>query len=271
MFLSDSGVFTSTDYACFDAEATRRYEGLDSQIVAIFDDRELEAWSIPAVISHDVLHRCGYFESFPDQVLTLATLAEPCLATVAKSGTVDEEAKFSPTQCYLTPAACLHIYPMLEARPSVGDSTITLRARVFRHEGAAHEQLVRLVDYSVREFVFVGSRKHVRASLEQAMQGALQLGERLGLAPKLVPASDNFYPTRLNQTKARLQRGGRRKHELVVEIGGQAIAIASFNDHDLHFSEAFGFADERSVVTGCSGFGLERWIAALLARADDGA
>ena len=48
---------------------------------------------------------------------------------------------------------------------------------------------------------------------------------------------------------------------------GRPLAIASFNDHELFFGDAFGIslADGMPAWTGCVAFGLERWLLAVLA------
>ena len=44
---------------------------------------------------------------------------------------------------------------------------------------------------------------------------------------------------------------------------GKELALASFNYHGFHFSMAFDFAKNGTIVTGCVGFGLDRWIDVL--------
>jgi len=52
-----------------------------------------------------------------------------------------------------------------------------------------------------------------------------------------------------------------------VPLGeGDTLAIASFNDHETFFGEAYGIrlADGAPASTGCVAFGLERWLLAFL-------
>ena len=249
-------------YACFDQDDARRFETFDGDFLWFFESDAPEHIAIPAVISGELLCRCGYFSAFPDQIMALAALGEDHLGDVADSNRVRAD-QFRPMAQYLTPAACLHFYPMLAQRNLPPAMALTTRARVFRRETRTGPALTRLWDFTVREFVFVGSVEHVKARLEHAHEAALDYASGLFSDVSLEIASDHFYPTAMNRAKARMQRGNSRKVELVARFGDLTVALASFNFHDLHFSGAFGFDDARRVVTGCAGFGLERWIGAL--------
>jgi hypothetical protein len=81
--------------------------------------------------------------------------------------------------------------------------------------------------------------------------------------PALVVAQDDFFPSIRNHAKARVQEGNASKHELTADIAGTRVALASFNYHHRHFSTEFAFDADGIVVSGCAGFGLERWLAAM--------
>jgi hypothetical protein len=80
-------------------------------------------------------------------------------------------------------------------------------------------------------------------------------------------ASDPFFaPT--SRGRAALQRIKGLKHELALQFpDGRSLAIASFNDHESFFGEAFDIklpsGDHAS--SGCVAFGIERWLLAVLA------
>ncbi len=249
-------------YACFDQTAAKKFESLDADFLNFFDPDSLEHIVIPAVISGDVLCRCGYFTSFPDQILALGSVTEDQLGKVAETGKVTSD-QFVPQDWYLTPAACLHFYPMLARRAARLPTALTTRARVFRRENRQTAPLTRLWDFTVREFVFVGPQEQVRERLAHVKTAALDYARALFSDVSLQVAQDSFYPTPTNNAKVRLQRGNARKFELIARFGDRTIALASFNFHDLHFSGAFGFDHNRTIQTGCAGLGLERWLGAL--------
>ncbi len=57
------------------------------------------------------------------------------------------------------------------------------------------------------------------------------------------------------------------KDELTVDLGdGPPLAIASFNDHEAFFGDAFAIrTPSGAAASGCVAFGLERWLLAVLA------
>ena len=74
-----------------------------------------------------------------------------------------------------------------------------------------------------------------------------------------------FAPTARGQ--AALQRIKGLKHELEFRFPDmRPLAIASFNDHEVFFGEAFGIslADGTPAWSGCVAFGIERWLLAIL-------
>lgn len=218
-------------------------------------------YHIPALIEQAVLEKCGYFSSFP-QHLTAAAYANPNIyQQVTDEKKITNETAVLSSQ-YLTPAACLHIYPMLEGE-QIEAKVVTTKARVYRYEDANFNGTTRLWDFTVREIVFIGNKDFVIEMLQNMKSTALEYAVAIGLPAKIVSATDNFYPTKRNSVKQKLQISNSMKFELIVSIDGNDVAIASFNFHESHFSKPFNFDQCGEVVTGCVGFGLERWVEAL--------
>ena len=63
-----------------------------------------------------------------------------------------------------------------------------------------------------------------------------------------------------NEIKRKIQVLENRKFEMIVNIDNELISIGSLNFHGTHFSKAFDFDNNGSIVTGCIGIGLERWV-----------
>ena len=81
---------------------------------------------------------------------------------------------------------------------------------------------------------------------------------------KLVQSSDVFFSCKRNEIKKKLQLANEKKFEVIIPIDGEDVAVASFNFHGNHFSMPFHFDQKGSIVSGCVGFGLERWLLAKL-------
>ncbi len=248
-------------YICYDEKNTR----LMNQVDSYFKDQAVrlgaEEYHIPAMIDQSVLARCGYFSSFP-QHLTVAGHAKPeTYEEVANKNQLSKDTVEVSDQ-YFTPAACLHFYPMFENQ-DIEQKVLTTRARVYRYEDKRFNGSTRLWDFTVREIVFMGSADFVKENLVKVKEITLEYTKAIGLPAEICPASDNFYPIKRNLLKKKLQAANSLKDELVIKIGDNEVAAASFNFHDTHFSKPFHFDKEGGIVSGCVGFGLERWIAAL--------
>lgn len=248
-------------YKTFDSINANNLKILDKFFEKVAEKYGAEYYHIPAMIDADVLKKCGYLSSFPHH-LTLASYIDPKqYDELAIEGKMDAS-YVRNSNMYFTPSACLHFYPMLEGK-KIDKKVITTRARVYRYEENRFDGNCRLWDFTVREIVFVGENKFVIESLKSFEEITIKLIEKIGLAGSIVRSHDYFYPSVQNNFKSRLQFSNSLKNELRVTINQKEVAIASFNTHGYHFSKPFNFDNSGTTVSGCVGYGLERWIAAL--------
>jgi len=248
-------------YAVLDERKTQFLKQVDEYFRNVTLTMGAEEIHIPSLLNLDVLRRCGYLESFPHH-LTIPTYLKKAEFDRSDKNVEIDNSRIEVSDRCLTPAACLHIYPYLEGK-KIRDKIITTRASVYRHEDEAYDEKVRLWNFHVREIVFVGSRQFVKGKLEEFSAISLSYAKKIGVDAHLIDAHDNFHPTKRNDIKKRLQEQNFVKKELSVSIRGNNAAIASFNYHDTHFSAPFNFSENSRIVTGCVGFGLERWVAAI--------
>lgn len=248
-------------YVCYDDVNTRLMNIIDNK----FRDLALEIgaleYHVPALIDYKTLKKCGYFSSFP-QHLTVASYVNPAMyERVVDEGVATCDTVILSDQ-YFTPAACLHIYPMLEGK-SFDSRVITTKARVYRYEDMNFNGETRIWDFTVREIVVIGGRAFVEEKIQYVKDKTVEYANSIMLPTKVVPATDCFYPSKKNIIKQKLQSSNSLKCELTVSINDNDVALSSFNLHDFHFSKPFNFDNDNKIVTGCVGYGLERWIAAL--------
>lgn len=250
-------------YTCFYTEGSRLITFLDDKFRSFIDDSDYDEFHIPALIDGDVLEKCGYFASFPHHLTVAAFIRSECYEDVINERIVKNE-YLETSNKYFTPAACLHIYPMLDGNEQMHNKIITTKARVYRFEEEKFKDLTRLWDFTVREIVFVGDREYVENMLRVIRGKALVFAESISRDARLASASDCFYPSKKNIIQSRIQKVNSLKLELTIPIRDEKVAIASFNFHGTHFSRPFNFDNKGQIVTGCVGFGLERWFAACL-------
>ncbi len=169
----------------------------------------------------------------------------------------------------LSPAACFHCYMDLEGSRLSESTIITTRQNVFRNEGRLNwDDFGRLRDYEVRELVFVGNSEFVERCRSAVIEQAVAFLSEVGLSFRLCAAHDPFVVPAMQKFK-KIQHEERSKYELQLECKpNQYLAAASFNIHGKAFTDPFDIKvnNEELSVTGCVGFGLERWVLAALSQ-----
>lgn len=248
-------------YVCYYDKYEKVYADLDALFKGFLDGMEYRNFNIPAMIDGEVLQKCGYFESFPDQISAVACIKDESVEEIMNGEKIDES-HIALHNKYLTPSACLHIYPMFDRKNIEKNEVITTKARVYRCEKSGFEELTRLWDFSVREIVFIGSEEFVKENLEIIKKKAIEIAQKITPDAKLEIAHDHFYKGQKNDIKAKIQAKNEQKFELRIPIEGRDVSVASFNFHGYHFSIPFKFDKSKKIVSGCVGFGIERWIAA---------
>lgn len=253
--------YVKPGYICYYDGFEKIYSDLDNIFKSFLNGMEYKKFNIPAMIDGEVLQKCGYFESFPDQISAVASIKDESIEAIMNGEKINEST-IALHDKYLTPSACLHIYPMFSGKNIDKNEIITTKARVYRCEKSGFEEQTRLWDFSVREIVFIGSEEFVKENLNIMKEKALEVAKKITENTRLEVAHDHFYKGQRNDIKARIQTKNEQKFELRIPIEGRDVSVASFNFHGYHFSLPFKFDNSKKVVSGCVGFGMERWVAA---------
>lgn len=248
----------------------RKLDALIAQVAAATDTTTCEEWWVPSTVALSTLARASYFESFP-QWLTLAGHLRDdgdVLERVARSDDPASAARAAcgPADAALPPAVCYHVYAALADRTVIAPVFVTAQGTCWRHEGTRLRALVRGWAFTMREGVCVGDATDVGAFRDRGAARAIALAESLGLSPGLEEATDPFFaPT--SRGRKLLQQIKGLKQELVLPVGSEQIAAASFNLHDTFFGEGFDIrlSNGAPAHTACVAYGVERWTLAFLA------
>ena len=249
------------------AALRREIEGAIADIARAETPNE---WCAPAGVSFDTLERAKYFSSFPQWLSTASHLSgdEAILHSIASSESPGRAARSSASapQIALPPAVCYNTYAALADSTIDAPVMMTAQGTCWRHEGERHSPLERGWAFTMREIVCLGTPWDVKSLLDRGVERASALAARLELETEIVVASDPFFAPSA-RGRAALQRIKGLKHELVFRFpDGRPLAIASFNDHEEFFGDAFSIslADGSTASSGCVAFGLERWLLAVL-------
>ena len=255
--------------------------GLKGPVVSLL--REIEAaladlaqaetsneWVTPAGVSFETLERAQYFASFPQWLTAASHLSgdEAALQHIAASASPGAAARSSlePADVVLPPAVCYNTYAAHADSVIAAPVVMTAEGTCWRYEGERLAQLERGWAFTMREIVCLGAQSDVKEFLDRSVDRVSTLERVLGINCEMVAASDPFFAPNA-RGRAALQRIKGLKHELVFRFpDGRPLAIASFNDHELFFGDAFKISlpDGSPAWSGCVAFGLERWLMAVL-------
>jgi len=244
---------------------------IESALLDVARAETPDEWIPPAVVAFDTLEKAQYFASFPQWLTAASHLSgdDDSLQRIAASASPGQAARSSlaPADAALPPAICYNTYAALASSVIDAPVVMTAQGTCWRHEGERLAALERGWAFTMREIVCVGAERDVKDFLDRCVQSVGALERAYQLECELAAASDPFFaPTA--RGRAALQRIKGLKHELVFHFAdGRPLAIASFNDHELFFGEAFGITlrDGTPAWSGCVAFGLERWLLAVLA------
>lgn len=229
-----------------------------------------EELSFPATIAALELEKVDYFRSFPHLATFPACLEadEENLRAFARAPWEAEGrlrlSRPAPLRDVLTPAACYHVYALLQGERLPAARVVTTRATCFRRE-QAYVPLQRQWSFSMREVVCLGTENEVQAFLGDWRSRLERFAQTAGIPVTFARATDPFFSPKTSAAHL-AQRVEPSKTEMVLEGG---LALASLNDHRSTFGEAFAITREASAArSACVAFGLERWLFAALSLAD---
>ena len=236
-----------------------------------------EPWHLPSIESTgDLLPRVGYLASHGQHVTwgvhltprfeSLRRFASDARERAATIPTDDHEAR--PTGFILEPVVCHNVYRALAGARLERTRLVTALGNCYRFEGCRFAPLLRQWEFSMREAVIVGEPGALRELRQRILDATLTVCDELDLGAHLEIATDPFFVSEAGSARA-FQAMQSTKLELRLDLGGgAATAAASFNLHGTHFTEPMDIRgrDGQLLETACVGWGIERWMAAVVAR-----
>ncbi len=214
---------------------------------AMYDPLYIRA---PLFINESALRSAGYLAHFPEQLY----IAKP-----HRPLTIEKEKK------YLSPAACLHIFPNLSGVMLKHTNASLILARAMRHENAQHKFPFRASGFHMLEFIMFGETKDLetmRGAIRKSLEGEFASHEIPG---KFAVATDAFFLEKSEGARI-LQKIKQLKLEFQLPINQELVALASINNHEEYFTSRFDIrlSRGRTISSFCVAFGIERLVAASL-------
>ncbi|MCW5254573.1 aminoacyl--tRNA ligase-related protein [Streptomyces sp. SHP 1-2] len=220
----------------------------------------------PPLMRVEDLHRLDYFQNFPHLAILGAALTEeaaPAYATGEPRPDTVPASHLTEAGYALPSAACYNVYLDAAGRDlSDGPHKVTTVATCFRRE-SHYDGLRRLLGFTMREIVCVGTRDEVLEHLQLFRKKVSEHLAALDLPVEIQAASDPFFDA--SAGRALMAQLFPVKEEFVFD---GSLAIGSLNFHRNFFGERCDISTGggEPAFTGCVAFGLERWISALTAR-----
>lgn len=100
----------------------------------------------------------------------------------------------------------------------------------------------------------------------EALEKAKELLNKWGLQACIQNAADPFVLPKMQKYR-KIQLIDSSKYEVCLRMSeNEDLAVASFNFHGTAFTHPFQIGIEgcKEPITGCVGFGIERWVVAFL-------
>jgi seryl-tRNA synthetase len=251
---------------------------LDTRFRKLAAGVDAEPWHLPNIeVTSGVVEDTGYLASHPQHV-TFGYHLPPHFAEIQafaagvkqRGGRAPEESALRPTGFILEPVVCHNVYRALRGSDVSGGRAITALGTAYRYEGFRFRPLLRHWEFSMREVVLFGDAPYVASRRQRLLELTQELVAELDLAATIEIATDPFF---VSAAGARaFQAIHSTKLELKLELDAtHSTAASSFNLHGTHFAVPMTISvqagdSSHAAETACVGFGLERWMAAIVAR-----
>lgn len=230
----------------------------------------------PNCIPVDGLGKANHFSSFPEHLHFLAHLPNDlevldAFAENAKGVTEWKDIELpgaTRPKLVNNPSTCYHCYSARRGSTIEENTALTVVTKCHRFESANHKEYGRLLEFSMREVVFLGEPDYVRATRAETLERVEQLATDWKLYGELVASNDPFFTNDYKAKSAQQHRlAMKMEYRMLIPGKDKRLAMMSSNLHGPTFSKAFGITmGGRLINTGCLGFGLERLALAILAQ-----
>ncbi len=235
-------------------------------------EKDCEEKLYPVLLPVQAYQKTGYIKRTPQYAMFCCSAYEDLSLLEQMNNKItndDLKEVLAEPQYALSPSACFHTYLNYQNRILDKKKMVSFTQSVFRNEGRLNfKEFGRLRDYHVREVVMIGDMDYVEQMREAILRETIALVKKLNLNGDITCAYDPFILPKMQKYK-RIQLNEKSKYELQLNYGEKKkISVASFNLHGTAFTTPFNIKIKNldDCVTGCVGFGVERWVLAFLSQ-----
>jgi len=241
-----------------------------------FGNLRLREMEVPCLTPIRMYEEGGYFESFPHYIMFNTTMKNDLdiIDRFSKNGLKDETILFEmkiPTELLRT-ATCAPVYPYLREQliDSSSADCYLVSGKCFRNEGKNVEELARLKEFYMKEYVYIGNPEQVNSEMERAFEIWDYWTEIFSLNCMVETANDSFFASNYKKLKLfQLLGASKLEFKWLIPGNGKYISCSSANYHRTHFTKTYNIRskDTNSYChTNCFAFGIERLAYALISQ-----
>ncbi|KZX16963.1 serine--tRNA ligase [Methanobrevibacter filiformis] len=140
----------------------------------------------------------------------------------------------------------------------------------YRWESGGAKGIDRVHEFQRIETVWLSTPEEVNKIRDQTLELSQELANKLELEWYTEIGDDPFYLEGRKAENRGIEFPEVPKYEMRLKVPGQdkGVAVVSANVHGTHFIQGFSIkeAHGEKIWTGCTGFGLTRWIFGVLAQ-----
>ncbi|MBO34390.1 MAG: hypothetical protein CMM74_15680 [Rhodospirillaceae bacterium] len=256
-----------------------------SSLVRFLDQAILDRFAAPFGAVEETYPNCipvsalglaEHFSSFPEHLHYLVHLIQDLDELDAFAAKAKEEkdrvaldgAAFGQAELVHNPSTCYHCYASRRGGQVDANTAITAITKCHRFEAANHKEFGRLLEFSMREIVFLGHPDYIRDRRIESLRLIQELAEDWRMFGELVQSNDPFFTTDFSAKAVHQQRMA-MKFEYRMTIPGQEkkLSVLSSNLHGVTFAKAFSMKRPKGPLhTGCLAFGIERMALSIIAQ-----
>ncbi|MBC2580389.1 aminoacyl--tRNA ligase-related protein [Clostridium sp. DJ247] len=214
----------------------------------------------------------GYFDNFPHHIMFQSVLRNDIntINDFSKNGVTDDFLKNikTPTSV-LKNASCVPVYSLIADSTileSEGLKSFFVKGKCFRNEGANITELARLNEFTMAEFVFIGTDELIGKAIERSKKLWYFWSDVFNLDCSIETANDSFFAGNYNKLKYfQLLGNSKEEFKILLPHSNTYIAASSANYHRTHFTKRYNIkSDQGFSHSSCFAFGIERLAYALL-------
>ncbi|SDN48712.1 tRNA synthetase class II core domain (G, H, P, S and T) [Fictibacillus solisalsi] len=238
-------------------EISRKFKGSPARFSTLMDS--------------ELMERSKYAYHFPQNIYRIAEIRhqkerlDEYRINMEKGHKVED--LFEVNSHFLRPCLCYFAYDERKDQSFDRDlEVIYSYGSCYRHEHDKKISAHRSRDFTMYEIIYLGSKEKVENLRKDIIQEVWELFNRIGLRGYIETANDPFF-IKNDRNRIAFQRAAEMKYELIFSPNEDlSFSIGSFNLVGEVLTQSFGIKGKQgeNVSSGCTAFGVDRWVEAIL-------